>query len=57
MAPGPDRPERRRPSLAGCPPADAERPAQDVLARIPWERRRPDPERMTAEQFLGSIVG
>ena len=49
--------ERRRERLRGCRPEDEERPAQDVLARIPWERRKPDAERMTAEQFLGAIVG
>jgi hypothetical protein len=49
--------ERGSGHLRGCSEPDAARPARELLGRIPWEQRRPDPERMTAEQFLGSIVG
>lgn len=44
------------PALMGCDRPLAEAPAAEVLARIPWDGVNADPERMTAEQFLGTLM-
>lgn len=45
-----------RPALTGCDADVAQSPVEEVLARIPWDGVRQDPERMTAEQFLGTLI-
>jgi len=48
--------ERER-RLRGCTESEARKPAGELLSRLPWERQRPDPQRMSAEQFLGVLPG
>jgi len=49
--------QRRRPALVGLSEERARRPASQVLARVPWDGRKVDPERMSAARFLGALPG
>jgi hypothetical protein len=44
-----------RSPLRGLGADDAERPAGDVLAEIPWEGLPPDPDVATAEEILSLL--
>ncbi len=49
--------ERPREALIGATRMQAQRAAAEVLARIPWDGRRIDPDRMSAARFLSTLPG
>lgn len=43
------------PSLRGLVPAEASRPAGELLKELPWAGPAPDPDRLTANEFLALL--